>query len=201
MINQQNTTRQQEVTPEIESAMPLGHLDDDERFLGVIRKHPFGIVSLYIGGAVAIVAMIVFSILVIPQMHVINGTNLVGITVLLSALIVLAVIFLLISTYLYRQNKLILTDKNITQVLRFGLFSQKVSQLSMSNVEDVTAEQHGIFATMFNYGTVKIETAGEQINFVYTYCPNPRAVARQVLEAREAYVERPEMNSRRMEMQ
>ncbi len=59
----------------------------------------------------------------------------------------------------------------------------------MANVEDVTSDQHGFFATLFGYGTLKIETAGEQMNFHFTYTPNSGAIANHVLEARERYLE------------
>jgi uncharacterized membrane protein YdbT with pleckstrin-like domain len=92
---------------------------------------------------------------------------------------------MLIATFIFRQNRLILTDRNLTQILQYGLFNRKVSQLNMSNVEDVTAIQSGILSTVFNYGTLKIETAGEQMNFIFTYCPNPGYYAKIILDARE----------------
>jgi len=38
---------------------------------------------------------------------------------------------------------------------------------------------------MMNYGTLKIETAGEQTNFSFTFCPNPNHCAKVILDARE----------------
>ena len=57
----------------------------------------------------------------------------------------------------------------------------------MENVEDVTSEQGGIFPTIFNYGVLKVETAGEQNNFIFKYCPNPNAYAKALQDARAAY--------------
>ncbi len=99
-----------------------------------------------------------------------------------------ALIFIVLVTRIYKYNQLIVSDKNVTQVLQIGLFSRKVSELSMANVEDVTAEQHGIFPTIFNYGTLKIETAGEQNNFIFIYCPNPNAYAKAILDSRLQFI-------------
>jgi hypothetical protein len=55
----------------------------------------------------------------------------------------------------------------------------------MHNVEDVTTVQNGFFPTFFNYGTLKVETAGEQVNFVFTFCPNPGYFANIILNCRE----------------
>jgi uncharacterized membrane protein YdbT with pleckstrin-like domain len=101
----------------------------------------------------------------------------------------LVVLGLLVATVIYRQSHILITDKNITQVLQKGLFNRQMSQLSFANVEDVTSIKKGIFATMFNFGTLKIETAGEQEHFIFEYCPNPNEYAKQILEAREQFIE------------
>ena len=102
-----------------------------------------------------------------------------------SVAIVFAVIIILLSTMVYRRNRLIVTDRNITQILQYGLFNRKVSQLNMVNVEDVTSKQKGLFASMFGFGELIIETAGEQSNFHFTFCPNPGYYAKIILNARE----------------
>jgi uncharacterized membrane protein YdbT with pleckstrin-like domain len=67
------------------------------------------------------------------------------------------------------------------------LFNRKVSRLSMSNVEDVNEEQRGIIASIFNYGTLTVQTAGTEDNFIFTMCPNPAQLADKIIEARQAY--------------
>jgi hypothetical protein len=57
----------------------------------------------------------------------------------------------------------------------------------MSNVEDVNEEQRGVLASIFNYGTLTVETAGARENFVFTLCPNPAGLADRIIEARQAY--------------
>lgn len=94
---------------------------------------------------------------------------------------------LLIAAYLYNQSKLIVTNKNMTQVMQYGLFSRKVSELSLGSIEDVTAEKNGIMASIFDYGVLRIETAGEQNNFHFTYCPHPNKYGQQLLDARQHY--------------
>jgi len=53
----------------------------------------------------------------------------------------------------------------------------------------VTSEKNGLLATIFNYGTLHIETSGELRNFAFTYCPDPERYAREVLEARQKFAE------------
>jgi hypothetical protein len=95
---------------------------------------------------------------------------------------------LVMATIVYRQSKLTVTDRNIVQVVQKGLMIRKVSQLSLANIEDVTSEQRGIFANMFNYGVLVIETAGEQANFNFNFCPNPHRVAKIILDAKDDFL-------------
>ena len=46
-------------------------------------------------------------------------------------------------------------------------------------------DRKGFFSTMFDYGTLTIETAGAVDNFVLTYCPHPDHYAKEILEARQ----------------
>ena len=97
------------------------------------------------------------------------------------------VAILIISTYVYRQCRLVVSDKSVIQVMQKALFNRKISRLSMSNVEDVNVIQQGVLASMFNFGTLTIQTAGEVDNFVFTLCPSPDIYANRILEARQAY--------------
>jgi len=100
---------------------------------------------------------------------------------------VVTTVFLLITTKVYWGNRWILTTDSITQINQASLFNRQSSQLSLGNLEDVTAEQDGPVAHMLNYGLLKVETASESGKFVFVYCPNPNYYAQQVLAAREAF--------------
>lgn len=99
----------------------------------------------------------------------------------------LMVVILLIATYIYEQNRLMISNKNLTQVAQRALFDRKVSELSLGSIEDVTSTKAGILQTIFDYGELRIETAGEQNNFHFTYCPSPDKVGQQLLDARQRY--------------
>ena len=101
--------------------------------------------------------------------------------------VVLLVLF--VATYVYRQTRLLLTDKNIVYVQQTALLLRKVSRLSIATVEDASADQRGILATIFNYGTLVIQTAGKTENFIFPTCPDPNRYAGMIIAAREAYAE------------
>jgi uncharacterized membrane protein YdbT with pleckstrin-like domain len=163
----------------------IDHVDANEKKLCEVAKHPFGIMLVYIQAAVGVLIALGLAYFLIPS--VVEDTNQAFLYANLFAALTLVfgISIVILSAMVYRQNRIIVTDRNITQILQYGLFNRKVSQLNMVNVEDVTAVQNGIFSTVFGFGELKIETAGEQSNFHFTFCPNPGYYAKVILNARE----------------
>lgn len=170
-------------------------LEADEKVLLVVAKHPFGIAIIYFWTLVALLLVGVVAWLALSGGDVsIDNLSTVATLSMAGAIILIATI-LLIATYIYLENRFVITDKHIVQILQQAVFYRKVSQLSLLNVEDVTVEKKGIFATIFNFGTLTIETAGEQRNFVYSYCPNPHYYADAILDARHNLINTQKINT------
>lgn len=168
----------------------LEKMDADEHLVATIRRHPFGIVLLYLQVGVGIAAAVALIYFLLPSF--IDGTDsqVLWWLKLAGFVIILFLIFILVvATVVYRLSKLIVTDKTITQVIQEGLFNRKISQLSIADIEDATADKRGFFATILNFGTLFIETAGEVENFQFKYCPNPDHHAKLILEYRQRYIE------------
>lgn len=173
----------------------IDRIDGNETKLCEVAKHPFGIAVVYIqaGVGLSIALGLSYSLLpnVVEEEQAFWYANVFALLAILFALILVVLLSLI-----YRQNRLIVTDRNITQILQYGLFNRKVSQLNMVNVEDVTVHQSGIFPTMLGYGELVIETAGEQANFHFTYCPKPGYYAKIILNAREQLLGQNDDNSK-----
>lgn len=155
-----------------------------------IRRHPFGIVALYLQAIVGLGVALGLIYFLIPNL--LSDENRDRAFVYLSIFGVVAVaftaLFLLIATAIYHQNKWIVTDDSITQFSQIGIFRRNISELSMANIEDVGSEQNGILAELFGFGTLKVETAGERSNFHFNYCPQPNKYAQVILHARERFI-------------
>lgn len=160
-----------------------------EHVVVVVRKHIIGLIFIYLQALLGIIAAL--SILFISAPDILNldeqSSRLIIALVILG--VALLVLYLFVATYIYRSNRLLVTDKNLIQINQTSLFIRTVSRLSMSNVEDVRADMRGILATIFNYGILHIQTAGERPNFEFKYCPTPNKYADKVLEARQAFAE------------
>lgn len=174
---------------------PTGRVEQinhDEIKIADVRRHPIGLVFIYIQIFVALGLSLGLIFVFLPEFLDFLGINQAvgGAIASLFALvaIVFGGVFLVLATRIYNASQLIITNDNVTQVMQVGLFHRKVSELSMENVEDVTAHQKGIFQTLFNYGRVHVETAGEQNNYDFIYCPNPNAYAKAIQDARVKFL-------------
>lgn len=104
-----------------------------------------------------------------------------------AAAALIAAGFVFVAHTVYWGNRWIVTNESITQVVKTGLFNKQTSQLSLDNLEDLTAEQNGPMAQMFHYGTISAETAAATDKFTFPYCPRPTYYAQQILAARDRF--------------
>jgi hypothetical protein len=154
-----------------------------------VKRHPIGILGIYVAIGVLLLVVAVLAFVLAPTVITDSSQSHQAMQWGVVALFILAVIcglYGLIATKVYWGNRWVVTSDSVTQISQTSLFNRQSAQLALANIEDVTAEQNGILAHMFNYGVLKAETAGHRSKFVFTYCPNPNFYAQQILTAREA---------------
>jgi hypothetical protein len=183
--------------PQVIDKTLIGLLEPGEEMITVVRRHPIGIIIIYLEALLGVAALVTLAIFVAPDIFTDLSTQtnraIVGGTIFALAMLIFV---LFVATYVYRQSRLLITDRSLVQVMQRSLFIRKVSRLSISNVEDVSAEQRGILPTILNYGTLIIQTAGELDNFIFPTCPDPNKYAHIIIEARQAYAQKLEEESR-----
>lgn len=169
--------------------LPIG---SDEKVIGVYKHHIFAYIVPWLLAFVVILALFILAALLTATAG--NGANSVlpvgskmvayGFVGILSLLVA---VFAYIPMYLRSQEQLVLTDEAILQVLHPSLFADKVSQLSLQHVADVSVRQD-FWGNMFGFGAVTIETPGEQANYSFTMVPEPHQAAKEIIEAHENFV-------------
>ncbi|MFA5130033.1 MAG: PH domain-containing protein [Patescibacteria group bacterium] len=76
----------------------------------------------------------------------------------------------------------IVTNRRIVNIEQHGLFGRTTSELMLYNVQDVTSDIRGFFATMFSYGNISIQTAAEKEHFLFENVAHPNEIAKRILE-------------------
>jgi len=180
----------QEPNPKSAVHNPLAVIQEGEETICEIHRHPFGLLIVYVAAGLFLIAISVVAFIISPNIFG-SGSQfpLVVIGFMFFVLTIMCLIFVFISTIVYVNNNWVVTSDSVTQIQQLSLFRKDTAQLSMGNLEDVSAEKVGIFAHMFNYGTLRAETAGERSKFIFPYCPRPHFYAQKILAAREDYVQ------------
>lgn len=171
-----------------ESVRTMDNIEPDEHILSIAYQHPFGIIIIYVSAFICFIGALAIMSVLLPSVFSNSSTAYGLMTVFALIATVIVGIILSVATYVYKQSRLTITDRNVIQVLQQGVMNRKISQISLANVEDVTSHQKGFFANMFNFGTLKIETAGEQVNFVFNFCPESNRVAKIILDAKDDFL-------------
>lgn len=170
----------------------LIEFDSDERLVAEIHKHPAGLFVIYATGL--IVAMILLIATVVASTYLQSDPFNSGfdLAALQPFIIMLGVVLVLISlastfvsAYLYKSNVVLVTSDKIAQIVYPSLFNRKISQLSIGDVQDVTVDQRGLLARMFNFGTLVVETAGEQQNYTFANVPRPYEASKAIVGSHE----------------
>lgn len=170
--------------------------DENEEVMYEIRKHPIGLIGIYFFGIFLALAILGVTIAANYFLNSDNagingelGTDLSFlkpiIAVMGGLLSIASLIMTAIAAYLYRSNVVYVTSEKIAQVLYKNIFNRKISQLSIGDVQDVTTNQSGLFSRAFNYGTLVIETAGEQSNYTFSLTPKPYEASTAIVRAHE----------------
>jgi len=181
----------EQLSPQGRKHFSMIEFDEEEVLVTEIRKDPFGLFMIIFIGMVVILLSLFFTAYIAsvditsfaPNAN--SGAfksilSLIGIFLALGA-----VIGTLIGAFLYRSNVIYVTSEKIAQVLYTSIFNRKVSQLSIGDVQDVTVSQKGILPHIFDYGTLVVETAGEQQNYTFTYVPDPYKRSQDIVGAHE----------------
>jgi hypothetical protein len=164
--------------------------DEDEELVWEIRKHPIGLVGIYLSGI--IVTLVILGVIMATS-YFLRDQNLAELSVVRPVVAIVGGLLALVSlvltaigAYLYRSNVVFVTSEKIAQVLYKNILDRKISQLSIGDVQDVTMSQTGLFSRLFHYGTMVIETAGEQQNYTFTFVPYPYDCSRAIVGAHES---------------
>lgn len=160
-----------------------------EREILTVKRHPIGIIGVYAMCGTVLLVTAVLAFVMAPGVFGNDSTQqavLAG-TLIFTIIALGCAVFAFIMTKVYWANSWTLTTDSLTQVNQPSLFRRQSSQLSLENLEDVTAEQNGVLPRILNYGVLKVETAATTGKFTFPFCPNPNYYAEQILKAREEF--------------
>ncbi|MCR4285846.1 MAG: PH domain-containing protein [Candidatus Kaiserbacteria bacterium] len=80
------------------------------------------------------------------------------------------------------------TNKRLIAVDQRGFFSRVIASFRLERMQDISISVHGIIATFLDFGTLEIQTAGEEGNFKVTGIPGPADIKAVILSSSDALI-------------
>lgn len=161
--------------------MRLDHLPnqrDNEKVVIFMRRHWFAILTIVIAFTLltAIPLGIGFFFRDTLSLWMQNETIGAIITILASMYFLAVWLLAFIEFTDYYLDTWIVTNERIISIEQEGLFFRTASELDLAAVQDTTAEIRGFLQTVFTYGNVYVQTAGEKGRFHFKNIDNPEHV-------------------------
>jgi hypothetical protein len=79
-------------------------------------------------------------------------------------------------------NVYIVTDERVIDVDFNSMIHRNISSAKIENIEDVSSESIGPLASIFDYGTINLQTAGASNEFEFEHVPQPGKVKKLLNE-------------------
>lgn len=102
---------------------------------------------------------------------------------LIGAWLLIVAMVLFVSLTSYYLDILIITNQRLIDIDQIWLFARDVATAPLQNIEDVKVEALGIFATLFKFGTLHIQTAAETKEVVIRGIRHPERAKDAVMRA------------------
>lgn len=172
-------------------------IDDNERLLRTVRKHWFVLLGnlFLLIVCIAIPVLLFFALRLTPlgALFSWSGSPAAG-----QGFFTIAWLFVvwMIGWSLwtdYYLDVFIITDKRIFTIDQVGLFKRISSSFRIDRIQNITVTQVGIIQTLLDFGTIRLETAGESEDFVAPFVGNPYGIKKFINEMQDAALDRSQL--------
>lgn len=169
---------------------PFLNLSDAEYIISSVRRHSIGLVAplaltIFL---IALIASCLFNYTaIVATLDIATPPSFGSVAFIGAALMLLVGIGGYIAYWIYAANKFFLTNESVIQETQFGLFSHHEQTVSLANIEDASYDQHGIIQMIFDYGSIRLSTEGEETTYRFSFVANPKAQVATLNNAVEAF--------------
>jgi uncharacterized membrane protein YdbT with pleckstrin-like domain len=160
---------------------------ENEKVELVIRKHKISLLGsfLYLLAMLAIPWIVFYIVAPIALLFLLEAPY----SRLFLLLTLIYYLFLWLFAFIvwidYYYDLWLITDQRLLDIEQKGFFSRVVSELDLKRIQDITSEVHGILPTLFEFGSIHIQTAGEKNRFILESVPHPVTIRRKIVKLYE----------------
>ena len=148
---------------------PSLKLDDDEYVEFAFKRAKICLVMIIGAVFVALAIILLAFLLVLLGQSMLDDMGRHFVFIILSTLIIAAVLTGVIALMIYHGNRLYITNKHVIQQVMDSPTSHSVNMIELSSVEDASYHCGGVLQTIFNYGTLRLATVGDETTYTFKY--------------------------------
>lgn len=160
---------------------------ENEQVFLLLRRHWFTYLIFWFLAIISTLPLIIFIFWWMLNPESIDSEWSALLVILISSYILGLFAVLLYGFIDYYLDIYIVTDRRIVDIKQNGFFKREISELHLHQVQDVNAKVNGLFPTLFHYGEVFIQTAGEAENFIFHSIPHPYSISKTIIDLHEQH--------------
>ncbi len=163
---------------------PNINLSKGEYVISAVKRHPIGLVQIWLIAFVLIGALIAVLAGFLSGNS--NAETVAAATIGLGLVSVLVLLGAVVATMIYNANRFYLTNESVIQEIQVSLFNKHEQTVSLNNIEDASFYQAGIIPHLLNYGTIRLSTEGDETTYRFSYVASPKhhiAILNNAVEA------------------
>ncbi len=143
----------------------------NEKVILLLRQHP---ITLFKKFLIAIIMIIAPKTIFLPLFSIPILANSQTQITIIWYLITMGFISETFLSWFFSVN--IVTNKRLVDIDFFNITQKRVSTIKLDSIEDISINANGFFASIFNFGTIYIQTAADDDNIEFENIPQPAVV-------------------------
>lgn len=176
---------------------PFLNLSEGEFVILQIKRHPIGLLIPVVSTIFAVTILTSFAFLVPDFYNSMQSdalaeasSTILPESILVAILLLLTLLSVLIggaAVWVYQRNQFFMTNESVIQEIQHGLFFHHEQTVSLGSIEDASYKRRGIMQHIFNYGTMRLSTEGEETTYRFAFVEDPKRQIATVSNAVEAF--------------
>ncbi len=163
-------------------------LDPNEEVVHVYHRHIISYIPIVVATAIVLAVSFFAEAWLTANTAIFSSiVSASTITMVIMLLDLLMILVAVAAFFIFRQNRLILTNIHLIEITQSGLFGRELSKFSLDELQDAKGTRQGVLPTLLNYGEVLIQTAGERDNFLFRPVGSPLEAAEAINDMHESF--------------
>lgn len=161
-------------------------LQTDEKVLVFTRRHWVSIIPRLIADFLALVVPIVLVTWLASATAGLGGMTgrvVGGLSLVWAVVLIVRGYF---DWFHYQNDIWVVTNQRVIDSVKRNWFNHVMSSADLIDLQDISVDRTGFLATIFKFGDVRCQTAGEQPHFIFAGIPNPGKMLELLDSTRDA---------------